>query len=358
MAMAVQSDRGASASHSPRWIERWWAGELGWRGRVLDAALAPAELLFRVAVRVRGMGYDREFFEAGMVGAPVISVGNLAVGGAGKTPVSRWLVSELLGRGERPAVLHGGYAEDEPELHRRWNPNVPVMVGRDRIVTARRAVEEGATVLVLDDGFQHRRLARDLDIVLVTAEGWSSRPRLLPRGPWREGPIALARAGAVVVTRKTARREKAMEVARELRRYAPTAVLARLWLAPAGWTRVGPREGADERHATDRPTGEVVALTAIARPDLFVENARSAGADVVETIFFPDHHDYGPEDLERIRKAAAGRPIVTTAKDLVKLGGLDPALELWVLEQEVVVEDGGEELSRLIDRTLEGSLPR
>lgn len=350
--MSIPPEPAAISLSSPRWIERWWGGELGWRGRALDLIFLPAELLFRAAVRLRGSCYDRGWFRSERVSIPVISVGNLAVGGAGKTPVSRWLVAELLRRGERPALLHGGYAADEPELHRRWHPTIPVIVGRDRVVTAGAAQVAGATALVLDDGFQHRRLARDLDLVLIAAEGWTPRPRLLPRGPWRESPAALARADAVIVTRKIASAERAEAMRRELRRMAPDAVIAQVWLSPAGWCRgVGGGEAGVESVATG-PQGEVVAVTAIARPELFVENARSAGAQVAATLFFPDHHEFGGEDLERIRELAGGRPVVTTAKDLVKLGALDPTLDLWVLDQEVVVEGGGDDLSGLLDRIL------
>lgn len=353
--MAGPSEAGGERMSSPRWVERWWGGELGWQGRVLDLAFAPTELLFRGAVLLRGVGYDRGLLHTARIPVPIISVGNLAVGGAGKTPVSRWLVAELLRRGERPAVLHGGYAADEPELHRRWHPTIPVMVGRDRVALAGAAVDVGATALVLDDGFQHRRLARDLDLVLVAAEGWTSRPRLLPRGPWREAPTALARAHAVVVTRKVASAETAAALRRELGRYAPGAVIAEVWLRPTGW-----RRGVDIAHTGDAPVesvppGEVLAVTAIARPELFVANARWAGAQVTSTLFFPDHHDYHADDLERIRELASGRPIVTTAKDLVKLSALDPTLDLWVLEQEVVVEAGGDELNGVLDRALAGA---
>jgi len=348
--MAAPRDRGKEALSSPRWVERWWGGELGGRGVMLDLLFLPAELLFRGVVRLRNFSYDHGWLHTHRAAVPVISVGNLAVGGSGKTPVARWLIAELLGRGERPALLHGGYAADEPELHRRWNPTIPVVVGRDRVVSAGTAQAAGATVLVLDDGFQHRRLARDLDLVLVAAEGWTPRPRLLPRGPWRESPAALVRADAVIVTRKTAPADQAETIARELERIAPDKVVAQVWLSPAGWSRGPNATDAGGDRAETGPRGAVLAVTAIARPELFVANARAAGADVSSTLFFPDHHDFGDADLERIRGLARGRPIVTTAKDMVKLAALDPALDLWVLEQRVIVERGGDALNELLDR--------
>lgn len=317
--------------------ERWWAGEAGLAGHLLDLATAPLEAAYRAAIRFRNASYasGRRSIR---VGAPVVSVGNLSVGGAGKTPVTRWLVQWYERRGARPAVLHGGYALDEPELHRAWNPDVPVLVGRDRVASARAAVEGGATILILDDGFQHRRLRRDLDLVLVAAEGWDASPRLLPRGPWREPPTALCRADVVAVTRKTASIEEARRVAAEVSDYTGGVEPVILHLAPSSW-----RRGA--ALAAGPPPGEAVAVAGIAGPELFLENARSAGASLADTLIFRDHHDYDAGDVDRIRMAAAGRPVVTTAKDAVKLAPLAPDLDLWILEQDVIVDAGGDFLA-------------
>ena len=312
-------------------------------GRVVGWALAPAELAYRAVAGAYHSAYTRGFFHVATVEAPVVSVGNLVVGGSGKTPVTRWLVEELLRRGARPAVLHGGYAADEPELHRAWHPGLPVLACRDRVAAARQAIAGGATVLVLDDGFQHRRLARDIDLVLVPAESWARRPRLLPRGPWREPPQALARARVVAVTRKVAGAETAARVAREAAEFAPEAAVVRLRIEPAGWRLAGAEsEGG-------APKGDVVAVAGIANPELFLANAQAAGARVVERLIFRDHHPYSLQDIARILELARGRPVVTTAKDAVKLRPLVEQLEVWVLEQRVVVEAGGELLASVLD---------
>ncbi|MBX6364902.1 MAG: tetraacyldisaccharide 4'-kinase, partial [Gemmatimonadetes bacterium] len=341
---------------SAAFVQRWWRGEAGWPGRALDVALAPAELLFRAGAAAYHGAYARGVWRVERVAAPVVSVGNLTVGGTGKTPFTRWLVDELLRRGARPAVLHGGYAADEPALHARWHPDVPVIAERDRRIGARRALATGATVLVLDDGFQHRRLARDLDIVLVAAERWSARPRLLPRGPWREAPAALARANVVVVTRRTAPAAAAAAVAGELRRFAPGAAAAIVALRPAGWLRrpgaapsTAARPGrrlasldgvgdgcARWSAAAGAPRG--VAVCAIAEPASFFAQARAAGAVLTGSLEFRDHHTYTRDDAARIAAAAAGAAVITTAKDAVKLEPLLPDAELWVLEQEGAVE--------------------
>jgi tetraacyldisaccharide 4'-kinase len=333
-------------SQAGSWLDRWWRGEGGAAGVLLDLALFPAEQAFRGASWLFHAGYDRGVRRIHRAGIPVVSVGNIAVGGTGKTPFSRWLVEELRRRGARPALLHGGYAPDEPALHRAWCPDVPVLADGDRVRSAAAAERLGATVLVLDDAFQHRRLARDLDIVLVAAESWCDRPRLLPRGPWREPPSALARGGVVVITRRTATVEEAERVATAVRRFAPAAIHVRLRLRAARW--VG-RGGAAPAPV---PGGPALAVAGIARPDLFVENAVAAGAQVAATLVVPDHHTYSPGDIARIRRAAAGRPIVTTAKDAVKLEPLAADLPLWVLEQDVVVEAGGDALMESLDRLI------
>lgn len=324
-------------------VERLWRGEArGWV-RWLDFAIAPLELTYRAASVAYHGAYAVGWRAPERLPVPVISVGNLAVGGTGKTPCTRWIVEELRRRRVRPAVLHGGYAPDEPALHRSWYPEVPVVVGRDRVAGGARAIAAGAQALVLDDGFQHRRLARDLDIVLVAAEDWTRTPRLLPRGPWREAPRALARADVVAVTRRVADRAAAEVVAAELRALAPRADVARLHLRSAGWRTP------DGRVQDAPPAGEVAAVAGIARPDAFLANAAAAGANIGPVLLYRDHHRYGAHDVRRIRLAAAGRAIATTAKDAVKLARIAPELEIWVLEQSVAVEGGAEALARRLD---------
>lgn len=343
-------------------VERMWRGEAGVAGSVLNAVLIPGEVAFRVASSVRNAAFTRGMREVVRAPVPVVSVGNIAIGGAGKTPFSAFLARRLSTVGHRPALLHGGYADDEPALHRQLNPDIPVYVGRDRAASARAAAAEGATVLVLDDGFQHRRLARDIDLVLVAAETWTPTPRLLPRGPWREPPAALRRASAVVVTYRTS--IDPHPVRAEVQRIAGSAPVWIARMLPERWVRpaaaIGeareepeagarrPARGAHSRVPASAPEGPILVLAAVARPELFIDGARAAGARVTDVLTFRDHHAYTHEDVARIRSRAAGRPIVTTAKDWVKLAGLLPADEAWVLEQDVVLTDGEEELDRML----------
>jgi tetraacyldisaccharide 4'-kinase len=323
-------------------VARWWAGEYGLAGRLAQAALLPAEVLYRAALASSNRAYDSGWLGTSRLPVPVVSVGNLAVGGTGKTPVAAWVAAALRKKGLRPALLHGGYAADEPALHRSWNADIPVFVGRDRVTTGRRAVAGGALSIVLDDGFQHRRLARDVDVVLIAAETWTAEPSLLPRGGWREGPRALSRATLVAVTRKTASAAEAATVARRVESIAgdrPVAVIAleaREWRRPDG--------------SAGLPPGDAFAVAAIARPEAFLANARAAGAVVAGARFFPDHHPYGARDAAAIFRDARNRAIVTTEKDWVKLRDhLDPG-QVWLLVQSVEPEVGADAL----DAALEG----
>jgi tetraacyldisaccharide 4'-kinase len=234
---------------------RFWNGELGAAGTALDIVMIPASALFNATASVRNALYDLGALPTERVPAAVISVGNIAVGGTGKTPVTAWIARALRESGRAPAVLHGGYAADEPALHAVLNPDIPVLAGRDRITSAGRAIARGADVLVLDDAFQHRRIHRDLDIVLVAAESWPRARHVLPRGPWREEDTALRRASWVVVTRRTASAEDAGTVAREIRQVlaGSAARVAVLKLAADSWTHAGaPR--------TPAPRGDVFAV--------------------------------------------------------------------------------------------------
>jgi tetraacyldisaccharide 4'-kinase len=312
-------------------VGRWWNGELGGAGDALDVITAPAEALYRGATHMRNALYDAGTLESIALDVPVISVGNVAVGGTGKTPVTAWIAATLRAAGRAPAVLHGGYADDEPALHRELNPAIPVVVGRDRVATGRAAIAAGANILVLDDAFQHRRLQRDLDIVLVAAESWSAHPRALPRGPWRESTSGLSRAHWIVVTRRTAAIDEARAVRARIAALFPAAEIAVLHLAARDWRHAGLEAKA--------PATPAHALTAIASPHAFVENARSAGAIIDGVTFLPDHHEYSRDDVGDVLKSAGTAPIVTTAKDWVKLRQLMPADRVWVLSQNVEPED-------------------
>ena len=289
----------------------WWAGDAGVAGQLLSTFSLPAELAFRGAVYLRGAAYDRGLLSVQEAPVPVICVGNLTVGGTGKTPLVRWVLEVLEGAGRRPAVALHGYGRDEVLLHRRWRPAASVHVHADRVRAARAGAASGADVVVLDDGFQHRRLARDLDLVAVAAE----QPfpgRLLPRGPYRESTAALRRAGMVVVTHRNSEEGVVPRLEQSVRRACPGVSLARARLSPGAW------EGLDGGVAT-APRGQVLAATGVAGPHSFAALVgEQTGADV-ELMDFSDHHEFTLSDAEHIKSAAGGRAVVVTEKDAVKL---------------------------------------
>jgi len=336
-------------------VTRWWAGEAGPAGSVLDVALLPAEWLFRGVVAARNAAFDRGVIAAEPVDVPVISVGKVGVGGAGKTPFAAWLAGRLRTWGRKPGIALRGYGYDEVLLHRELNPRIWVASGARRVEAARELVANGCDVVVLDDGFQHRRLARDLDVVLVAVEAWDAAPRLLPRGPWREDVPALARADAIVLTRKSADAARAREVAAEVARVAPGKPVAICHLAADRLTPL--HGGAARRLAWLRGRG-VLAVAALAQPGPFFAALRGAGAQVEEAAY-PDHHPFTAADAHRIAERAAGRTIVMTHKDAVKLRDLlSPSLDpsgagALVLEQAVRIEAGLDALDTALRRTLE-----
>lgn len=323
-----------------------WYGE-GFDALLARAALTPFEWLYGAAVLVDGA---RRASGAGRTPVPTVSIGNLTVGGTGKTPVAAWFAAQLRARGRAPALLLRGYGADEPLVHAALNPDVPVFADADRRRAAVQAIAQGATALVLDDAFQHRQMPRDADVVVVSADLWSDLPvRLLPAGPFREPLAALRRATLVVVTRKAVTSTRAAEVARQLTQASGGVPLAVVHLAPgrlSAWTG-----GAGE--SIDALRGQrVLAVSGIGAPDAFLAQLRAAGAQV-EGASFGDHHAYTAHDVQDlVARAAAVDRIVCTLKDAVKLGPQWPAQapRLWYLSQSVVIETGASNVEAVLNR--------
>jgi len=327
-----------------RAIERIWVadGPAAW-------ALTPLSWLFGMATGTRNLLFDLGVLRAQSLGLPAVSVGNLSVGGTGKTPVSAWVAAQLVEIGARPAILLRGYGDDEPLVHARLNPGVPVIANPDRVAGAAAAKAAGATVLVLDDAFQHRRARRDLDLVLIAAEQGEAH-RLLPAGPLREGRGALRRAQLAIVTRKSATSADAERTAAAWTGFAgapPTAILA---LNPGP---LRPLESTGASLPLSTLAGKrVLAVSAIGTPAAFEAQLRAAGG-VVESAAFPDHHPFGDADVaDLVRRAGASDLTICTLKDAVKLGPRWPrqAPGVWYLSQAVEVERGGALLREALHR--------
>lgn len=340
----------ADAGALARAVERvWWGAGTG--ARAARAALAPAEAAYRGVVAARGALYDRGVLPVHPLALPAVSVGNLTVGGTGKTPVAAWIAAELRARGARPAIVLRGYGADEPLVHAALNPAVLVVAAADRVAGALSARQRGADVVVLDDAFQHRRAGRVADLVLVSADSWDGRARLLPVGPWREPLDALRRATLLVVTRKAASAEQAAAVVAALAAVAPQVPAAVVHLSP------GPLHAVldDAELPLARLCGaRVLAVSAIGDPRAFVGQMRAAGAHVDEASF-RDHHPFTARDVERLLdRAARADRVVCTLKDAVKLRQLWPraAVALWYVSQRVSVERGAPDVDGALDAVL------
>lgn len=315
------------------------------------AVLLPAERVFGGIVGARDVLYDAGWLATHSVALPAVSVGNLTVGGTGKTPISAWIASGLLARGARPAIILRGYGDDEPLVHKTLNPRVPVVVGADRVAAIAEAAAQGADVAVLDDAFQHRRARRAADIVLVSADRWTGEIHLLPAGPWREPLSAVRRASLIIVTRKAASEAKAEEVHRRLADVAPAIPRLSVHLAPGELVRVGVEGAGDTRPLEWLAGRNVHAVLSIADPSAFIAQLEAAGATVRASIF-PDHHTFTPSDFGAMAQDIAdGSVVVCTLKDAVKLEPLWTRLAppLWYVSQRVTVERGVGGIEHILD---------
>ena len=317
-------------------------------------ALSAASLPYGAAVRLRNLAYDRGWLRTERAVVPVVSVGNLSVGGTGKTPCVEYVARRYREHGLRVAVLSRGYGSDtgpndEALVLEENLPDVPHLQGADRAALARAAVEElESEVLVLDDAFQHRRLARDLDLVLLDATDPWGGSHLLPRGLLREPPSALRRANAVLLTRcdqvSAERRERLRQ---RVARLAPDVPVAETTHQPVGLVN----SDGDEAPLDLLREAPVAAVCGVGNPEAFRRTLADLGADVCAFRAYPDHHAYTRADVEELRawvcQAAQARIAVTTQKDLVKLRlpRLGPC-ELWALRIRLHVESGREEFER------------
>ncbi|MBI5575856.1 MAG: tetraacyldisaccharide 4'-kinase [Deltaproteobacteria bacterium] len=294
---------------------------------------------------------------------PVISVGNLSVGGTGKTPHVQFLASWLTETGVKVAVLSRGYGRksrgvvwvsrgdgpavtaeyggDEPVLLAALLPGVPVLAGESRAEAGRECLRSrDVDVFLLDDGFQHLSLGRDADILLVDATCVLGNMRTLPFGPLRESPETARRADALVIT-KCAGLSQGEKAAAAVpfeadRPRAYTRMVARAVVDRFGRETSLPRDGE-----------EVVAFSGLAHNGQFADTLRTSGFAVRKFFSFRDHYRYRRADLERIASAAGGAPVLTTEKDLVRLSGTLP-FDLKAIRIGVEFLSGWEDLSRLI----------
>ena len=329
----------------------------------LKEALRLLTPVYAGVVSARNSLYDMGALRARPAGVPVISVGNLSTGGTGKTPFVIWLVERLRALGKNPGVLSRGYGRaegaaqnDEGALLSERLSELPQVQEADRVAGAAALEALGADLIVLDDGFQHRRLARQLDLVLIdTTRPWGLPPAapgappleaLLPRGLLREPLTSLKRADAVVLTRCDQSSEATLaELEREVARHAPKAPIAHAVHRPA--RVVTPAQREEPSWLDGRP---VTLLSGVGHPGAFEETARSLGAEVSAVHVFDDHHVFKRGEVEGL--CEEGTELLVTAKDAVKLRAL--GVTCSSLEVELDVIKGEEPLSALIEATADG----
>jgi tetraacyldisaccharide 4'-kinase len=336
----------------------------------LSALTAGYRGLLEVRERLYGWGVLR----SRALPCPVISIGNLTLGGSGKTPAAELAVRTLQELGVRPGVVSRGYgrrsrgvlvvadgkglraeparAGDEPFLLARRLPGVPVVVGENRYEAGRRCLEEfRVQALVLDDAFQHRTLAKDLEVVLVPgADPWGNG-RLFPQGPLREPLPALGRAHLVMLVGGSAGERAG--AAETVRRHNPGAPIVAAEYAPQECFLVRePRPLSPSTLAGRR----LLAFAGIARPRNFGATAERLGVDVAGLEAFGDHHWYSDEDVARLARravAAGAQGLLTTEKDYVRLSAVAlETLPLWVLAVRLEITEGVEEWRRALGGAL------
>jgi tetraacyldisaccharide 4'-kinase len=322
---------------------------------VLRAVCGAASVGYGAAVGVRNLAYDRRWLSIHAVETPVISVGNLTAGGTGKTPFVALLAERLQQLGRRPGIVSRGYrsldkhTNDERLVLEQLAPGVPQVLNRDRVAGAWTAFRDhGCDVVVLDDGFQHRRLHRDLDIVLIDATRPWGFGRLLPRGLLREPMSSLRRADLVVVTRcDQVSAGELSDIRHELKRWRGVEGCVEM--------RFSPRRLRNAQCET-RPLAELTGRTClpfcgIGNPDAFRRTLGALGVDAAPVVF-PDHHPYTRDDVEHLSKqadAVRATLLVTTLKDLVKIPRVEvDGKPLWAIDIAAEIVSHGELLEQAL----------
>lgn len=349
--------------------ETWRAIVSGERGGInaflLRRGLWLARLPYGIGVWGRNKLFDWGWKRSERVSVPVVCIGNLTLGGTGKTPCVEYVARFYRQRDMRVAILSRGYGSegdrgrnDEAMLLEENLPDVPHLQGRDRVAIARTAIEElESEVLVLDDGFQHRRLQRDLDVVLIDATNPWGHGYLFPRGALREPISGLKRAHAAMITRADRASVAEIEAIRDRVR--------RVKDLPIALTRHAPIEllGTNGRTANlETLRGKpVAAFCGIGNPEAFRRTLEDLGANVTEFRTFVDHHAYTRANVDDLRAWAEKQPsntiIATTQKDFVKLRVDELAgRPLWAIRIGVEFLEGQDSFDGLLAGMIPASL--
>jgi tetraacyldisaccharide 4'-kinase len=323
-----------------------WGNPETTQEKLLSTLLLPAAAGFGIGLYARLMAYNLKFLKQKKFAVPVISIGNITVGGTGKTPVTIDVATRLIEAGHKVGILSRGYKRlskqpmlvvsdgrgdlqscgwsgDEPYLIAKAVPQAVVIVGSKRVQTAQLAVEKfKCDVLLLDDGFQHWPIARTTDVVLVDYNDDLTKDHLLPAGRLREPLAALSRADWVVVTKvpESPDLDRLIQIRSTIGRYAPQAQITSCRMSPYAVQCIG--SGDSIINPTALNGMKVLVFSGIARPQVFEAQLRDLGVTITSTLSFPDHHWYTQEDVAKIQyeyQVTGADLIITTEKDAVKL---------------------------------------
>lgn len=320
----------------------------------LRAVLWPLSLLYGAAVRVRVWMYQKHWLEQKRLKGTVISVGNLTVGGTGKTPMVIWLAGKFLAEGKRVAILSRGYCgsngtSDEVELMKfRLKDRVVFGVGKDRFAEGQRLEsQQPIDIFLLDDGFQHLQLARDLDILLIDASRPMQDEHLLPAGRLREPLSAMGRANLAVFTR-TETVPGTSEAIEKLSEFPVFSAATRL----LGFRRFG--SGIELQSIEEIGGGPFFAFCGLGNPEAFFHDLQTWGLKICGQTIFADHHRYIQRDvlsLQEAGKRAGAKAFVTTEKDAQNLAGLKLEAPLFVSVIDLVISPEAD-FHNILDRSL------
>lgn len=341
----------------------------------------PLAKIYGGVMLARGFAYERGWLESVEVGLPILSIGNITAGGTGKTPLTSFLLEAFSSRGRRVGVVSRGYGGTEkgparvpgdglPETAARFgdepawlacrHPSVPVVIGADRVAAAKELL--GAVDLVLaDDAFQHRRLKRGFDAVVIDATEPLWHYRSLPLGRQREDFRALLRARSVFLTKTNLADPAVLDWLRlRLKEVAPRLPVFEFDTRLKGVVSLAASNSEPARALASSQT--LLLVSGIGRPETFRKSVEtdllvSSGGEVLDHLIYPDHHQYGAEDCRHIMERAkelGASAIVVTEKDAVKLAGrlASGGLPIWVTRLESRPCADLKEFYEAVDRTL------
>jgi tetraacyldisaccharide 4'-kinase len=339
------------------WIHEFLSGQVrGVKAACIRRLLWLASCVYELIIRLRNWNYDQGK-GVHQAPVPVVSVGNLTVGGTGKTPTVEYLARFYRERDYQVCIISRGYGgsqgmNDEYLMLAETLPDVPHLQGGNRVELANVAVEElESELIILDDGFQHRKLNRDLNIVLIDATNPWGYGYLLPRGLLREPISSLRRADGIIITR--ADQSLTGGIIRRIKQYNRNAPIILASHAPSGLSRFD----GETRNVIVLNQREVALCCGVGNPKAVADTLEKLGAKIVAERIFPDHHEYTQQDIESLTAWACQLPqdcwIITTHKDAVKirlaeLGGR----ELWTLQVRLKIIAGEDELKKLLLRGL------